>query len=260
MAYLQLQGIEKFFGDHRAIKGIDLNINQGEFVVFVGPSGCGKSTLLRLIAGLEQADAGEIHIGGINVEPAEPPADALRVAASRDLPPRMRERVWRGSTLTHREWVEFDQQRAVLRAQWRAYFETVDLLITPVATSPAFVHQQQGERWDRMLKVNGQDQPHTDSLFWAGYPGVVGLPATAVPLAYATLSRRKRAMARIGQTRSGLIEDALIVAAGRVSIRSSGASATGKVLAMSKTIRTFGPYSSQRPTSSRLACWSTAWR
>ena len=94
----------------------------------------------------------------------------------------MRERVWRGSTLTHRDWVEFDQQRAVLRAQWRSYFDSVDLLITPVATSPAFLHDQQGERWERMLQVNGQDQPHTDSLFWAGYPGVVGLPATAIPI------------------------------------------------------------------------------
>jgi amidase len=94
----------------------------------------------------------------------------------------MRERVWRGSTLTHRDWVEFDQQRAVLRAQWQSYFESVDLLITPVATSPAFLHNQQGERWERMLQVNGQNQPHTDSLFWAGYPGVVGLPATAVPI------------------------------------------------------------------------------
>ncbi len=94
----------------------------------------------------------------------------------------MRERVWRGSTLTHRDWVEFDQQRAVLRAQWRSYFESVDLLITPVATSPTFLHNQQGERWERMLQVNGQDQPHTDSLFWAGYPGVVGLPATAIPI------------------------------------------------------------------------------
>ena len=94
----------------------------------------------------------------------------------------MRERTWRGNTLTHRDWVEFDQQRALIRQQWRRYFETVDLLITPVATSPAFLHNQQGERWDRMLKVNGQDQPHTDSLFWAGYPGVVGLPATAIPI------------------------------------------------------------------------------
>ena len=94
----------------------------------------------------------------------------------------MAERVWRGSTLSHRDWVEFDQQRAVLRQQWCHFFEHVDLLITPVATSPAFLHNQQGERWERMLQVNGQDQPHTHSLFWAGYPGVVGLPATAIPI------------------------------------------------------------------------------
>ncbi|MEY3998770.1 MAG: Maltose/maltodextrin import ATP-binding protein MalK [Pseudomonadota bacterium] len=62
MAYLQLQGIEKFFGDHHAIKGIDLTIEQGEFMVFVGPSGCGKSTLLRLIAGLERIDRGQLHL------------------------------------------------------------------------------------------------------------------------------------------------------------------------------------------------------
>ena len=60
MSYLQLRGIEKSFGEARVIKGIDLEIRQGEFVVFVGPSGCGKSTLLRLIAGLEVATAGSI--------------------------------------------------------------------------------------------------------------------------------------------------------------------------------------------------------
>ena len=72
MAYLQLRGIEKFFGEHRAIKGIDLTINQGEFIVFVGPSGCGKSTLLRLIAGLEDTTSGTIEIDGQDMTAAAP--------------------------------------------------------------------------------------------------------------------------------------------------------------------------------------------
>ena len=101
------------------------------------------------------------------------------------LPPELdttRERTWRAITLTHRDWVAFDQQRAALRAQWHAFFEHTDLLIAPIATSPAFEHNQVGERWDRMIHVNGQPQPSTDALFWAGYPGVVGLPATAIPM------------------------------------------------------------------------------
>ncbi|NOZ32100.1 MAG: sn-glycerol-3-phosphate ABC transporter ATP-binding protein UgpC [Alphaproteobacteria bacterium] len=60
MSVLTLKNIAKSFGATEVIKGIDLRIDEGEFVVFVGPSGCGKSTLLRLISGLEQADAGEI--------------------------------------------------------------------------------------------------------------------------------------------------------------------------------------------------------
>ena len=67
MSYLQLRGIEKSFGEQRVIKGIDLEIRQGEFVVFVGPSGCGKSTLLRLIAGLEVATAGRIMLEGRDI-------------------------------------------------------------------------------------------------------------------------------------------------------------------------------------------------
>jgi multiple sugar transport system ATP-binding protein len=67
MAYLQLRGVEKFFGRHRAIKGIDLTINKGEFIVFVGPSGCGKSTLLRLIAGLEGIDGGTLALDGRDI-------------------------------------------------------------------------------------------------------------------------------------------------------------------------------------------------
>ena len=60
MAYLQLQDIRKRFGEAQIIRGVDLAIERGEFIVFVGPSGCGKSTLLRLIAGLESITSGQL--------------------------------------------------------------------------------------------------------------------------------------------------------------------------------------------------------
>jgi multiple sugar transport system ATP-binding protein len=67
MAFLQLNSVEKNFGPVKVIRGIDLAIEKGEFVVFVGPSGCGKSTLLRLIAGLENVDGGSIHLDGRDI-------------------------------------------------------------------------------------------------------------------------------------------------------------------------------------------------
>ncbi|MBP2295024.1 ABC transporter ATP-binding protein [Azospirillum rugosum] len=67
MAGLELRGVRKDFGSVAVLKGIDLSIADGEFIVFVGPSGCGKSTLLRVIAGLETATAGDIHIDGAEV-------------------------------------------------------------------------------------------------------------------------------------------------------------------------------------------------
>jgi multiple sugar transport system ATP-binding protein len=67
MAYLELKGVEKFFGSHRAIKGVNLQIQKGEFVVFVGPSGCGKSTLLRMIAGLTEIDGGSLELDGRDI-------------------------------------------------------------------------------------------------------------------------------------------------------------------------------------------------
>ena len=62
MSQLSLKNLEKSFGEAHIIKGIDLEVSEGEFVVFVGPSGCGKSTLLRMIAGLEEVSEGEITI------------------------------------------------------------------------------------------------------------------------------------------------------------------------------------------------------
>jgi multiple sugar transport system ATP-binding protein len=67
MASLELRGVAKRFGDNAVIHGVDLDVRDGEFMVFVGPSGCGKSTLLRMIAGLESASDGEIRIDGVRV-------------------------------------------------------------------------------------------------------------------------------------------------------------------------------------------------
>ncbi len=67
MASIQLQSIKKWFDDVQVIKGVDLDIAEGEFIVLVGPSGCGKSTLLRILAGLEDATHGSLLINDENV-------------------------------------------------------------------------------------------------------------------------------------------------------------------------------------------------
>ena len=63
MAGLTLREVAKSYGNTDVITNLDLDIQDGEFVVFVGPSGCGKSTLLRMIAGLEEITGGTIAIG-----------------------------------------------------------------------------------------------------------------------------------------------------------------------------------------------------
>ena len=72
MADVVLKNVQKSFGKAKVIHGVDLDIRDGEFVVFVGPSGCGKSTLLRLIAGLEDITAGDLFIGGERVNDLAP--------------------------------------------------------------------------------------------------------------------------------------------------------------------------------------------
>ena len=72
MADLQLRGINKSFGAVQVITDVDLDIGDGEFVVFVGPSGCGKSTLLRTISGLEEPTSGQVFIGGEDVTDFDP--------------------------------------------------------------------------------------------------------------------------------------------------------------------------------------------
>ena len=72
MSDLRIRELHKYYGSNHVVKGIDLEIPEGEFTVLVGQSGCGKSTLLRTIAGLEAADSGSIEIGGTRVNDLAP--------------------------------------------------------------------------------------------------------------------------------------------------------------------------------------------
>ncbi|WP_170604984.1 ABC transporter ATP-binding protein [Ruegeria arenilitoris] len=67
MGSIELKSVEKWFGSAQVIKGVDLKIEEGEFIVFVGPSGCGKSTLLRMIGGLEDISRGSLLINDSDV-------------------------------------------------------------------------------------------------------------------------------------------------------------------------------------------------
>ncbi|MBB3291734.1 multiple sugar transport system ATP-binding protein [Mitsuaria sp. BK045] len=72
MGQVTLRGIRKRYGDHEVIQGIDLDVRDGEFMVFVGPSGCGKSTTLRMIAGLEEISGGDLLIDGTRANDLRP--------------------------------------------------------------------------------------------------------------------------------------------------------------------------------------------
>lgn len=72
MAGIKIEGLNKFYGSTQALFDVSLDVEDGEFVVFVGPSGCGKSTLLRCLAGLEGVETGRIILDGKDVTRAEP--------------------------------------------------------------------------------------------------------------------------------------------------------------------------------------------
>lgn len=72
MSYIEFRNIEKYYGENQVLKGIDLNIEKGQFVTLLGPSGCGKSTLLRCLAGLEEVNGGRIFLDGQDITDKEP--------------------------------------------------------------------------------------------------------------------------------------------------------------------------------------------
>jgi amidase len=88
----------------------------------------------------------------------------------------------RGATMLHRDWLRWNERRHRMRLAWAAFFKDWDVLICPAAASAAFPHNHDGERWERMIEVNGKLQPSTTQLFWAGYSGVALLPSTVAPV------------------------------------------------------------------------------
>lgn len=90
-------------------------------------------------------------------------------------------RMLRGVTMTHREWLALNDARHRMRLAWTTFFRDWDVLLCPAGATTAFPHNQTGERWERMVTVNGRPQPSTTQLFWAGMSGMVYLPSTVAP-------------------------------------------------------------------------------
>ena len=90
----------------------------------------------------------------------------------------------RAYVMSHRDWLGVNEERHRMRFKWEEFFRDYDVLLCPVATTTAFPHNQEGERWERMVKVNGKDQPGTDQLFWAGYSCGFYLPGTSAPIGF----------------------------------------------------------------------------
>src|SRR5690606_17811128 len=104
----------------------------------------------------------------------ELPADADRTD--------YKDRMWESQTMGHRDWLRRNERRHGPMAAWQQAVEPYDLMLCPAAASAAFRHDQQGDRADRTIEVNGRRVPTTDQPFWAGYPCAFYLPGTVAPI------------------------------------------------------------------------------
>jgi amidase len=91
----------------------------------------------------------------------------------------------RANVMRHKDWLGWSNRRHQMRLRWAEFFRDWDVLLCPAAATPAFPHNQEGERWERMIEVNGKPQPSTTQMFWAGYSGMCLLPSTVAPIGLA---------------------------------------------------------------------------
>lgn len=113
----------------------------------------------------------EIYAGAVAAA-ANLPTEATSLQAER----------LRGIALSHRDWVMADGARSQLRAQWRALFESFDVVICPIMPTPAFPHDHSPEQEQRRVKIDGRDFSYPDQMAWSGIANLTGLPATQIPL------------------------------------------------------------------------------
>lgn len=88
----------------------------------------------------------------------------------------------RANTQPHKDWLVASNRRHQMRLAWAEFFRDWDVLLCPNAASAAFPHSLPGERWERMITVNGKPQPATTQMWWAGIAGMCYLPGTAAPV------------------------------------------------------------------------------
>lgn len=104
---------------------------------------------------------------------ADAPEDVKRIGGTR----------MSGTQISHREWLSLDNQRRIARLAFDAFFQEVDVIIAPVASSAAFKKDEAGLRAFRRFPVNNVQQVENTQLFWSGYSGVVGIPSVVGPMA-----------------------------------------------------------------------------
>jgi amidase len=83
---------------------------------------------------------------------------------------------------SHRAWLRAEEERASLRAVWARWFEDWDVLLCPVAATPAFPHDHSGDIVSRTLVINGETRSQVESIAWTGLIGIVGLPSAVPPI------------------------------------------------------------------------------
>jgi amidase len=112
-----------------------------------------------------------------------PPAmlDKFRRAAKTDADD-YRSRFARGASQSHAQWLQHNEKRARLQANWADFFRHHDFMICPVANALPFPHDHSQPFTDRVLRVNGQNQPYMSITVWAGLAGIAGLPALTIPI------------------------------------------------------------------------------